>query len=200
MQTNTIQGYTLLLEGVPLLVDEDITYGGRVRYSLNRRRGMPYIVDRETLQMYCSYGCDHHWEPNKYSPSDTRDLAKRAQPASITVSASVTNGFSFSIDCKPLEEPLPLYPVLPITQFEDTLPGLTEGTIIKVSRNGLGLEVGMTYISDDIGSLLTYIGIDNVSEKYYYYLFQRSGRLTGTFYNTINMTAILSTEFMNSND
>jgi hypothetical protein len=197
-----IEGYGLLYEGRPLLVeDESIERGGyKDHYNLCTGSGMPYLVDLHTMRYYlATYHLKgrSYWEP--YKPQDCYNLVHKAPPCHITVSMTVGTTFSLTVTTKPLTAPIEPYKVLPSDCLDDTVTGPREGTIIKVLKYVPdGLAPGNEYVNDGF-DVSTYIGSASMEEvghyyrgdEYSYHIFRRENRYP-EFYESLDMTSILA--------
>jgi hypothetical protein len=201
-----IEGYGLLYEGRPLLVDDESISGEygcsyQDHYVLNTTTGMPYLVDLHAMRYYLAmHSLSRGTHPN-YQPVDRYgDLVHKASPCHMTVSVTVGATFSLRVTTKLLSAPIQPYKVLPYDCLDDTVSGPTEGTIIKVLNWApKDLIPGNEYVYDGGHDVDIYMGPASVGEvanyyrggHYIYQIFRREGRYP-VFYESIDMTSILA--------
>jgi len=204
-----IKGYGLLHEGVPLLVEEDGVEGrphspkegSRMSYTLSKTRGMPYLVDRFTLEYYMSYG---HSRYEQGAPHDccysqgsqpcgtTRhgdSMRLSATPCYMEVTLTKEHNFSFSITTTPLQESLKVYNVLPSDCLDDTVSGPRHLRDCHVKRLYYtpDLIMGGLYVDGNV-HIDTYLGSSGLPNHHLFY--REQGRLT--FYETVDISTLLT--------
>lgn len=202
-----IEGYGLLYEGRPLLVeDESISgeYGCSYHdhYVLNATTGMPYLVDLHTMRYYLATHDNSRGSYSNYQPVDRYgDLVDKASPCQMTVSMTVGNVFSLRVTTKPLAAPIVPYKMLPSDCLDNTESGPEKGTIIKVLKYiPDGLVPGSEYVDCygiDVDIYMGSIGPTPALQGKYgdkprvYELFKRESRYP-EFYESLDMTTILA--------
>jgi hypothetical protein len=193
-QSVHIKGYGLLYEGVPLLVEEDGLEGDLMSYLLNKTRGMPYLVDRFTLEYYMSYGHSSYKQgaPHDWSIMTTRhgdSLRLSATPCYMEVTLTKKHNFSFSITTAPLQESMKVYNVLPSDCLDNTLEGpkhLRDCHVKKLHYTP-DLIMGGLYVDGNV-HVDTYLGPSGLLNHHLFYTEQRYL----TFYETVDISSLLT--------
>ncbi|WOL31438.1 hypothetical protein [Microcoleus phage My-WqHQDG] len=191
----SIQGYGLLLNGVPLCVyrsssDECVSE----HYTLSRDEGMPYIVDLHTMRYYLAKSDKHSGHSDlhpQHAPKDYSNLLDKAAPCHIQVSMTRGRVFTLEVTTSPLDKPIEPYKVLPKGCLDDTKSGPIKGSIIKVMKY-TPPDLGGEYVSrhgHDVDTFIQY-GTDTPNR----HLFNRR-REYPVFYSTFDMGAILSSNY-----
>ena len=189
-----IKGYGLLHDGVPLLIEEDGAEGSLMSYKLNKTCGMPYLVDRFTLEYYMSHG---HSRYERGAPHEYRTMASpykealrlSATPCYMEVTLTKGHNFSFSITTTPLQESLRVYNVLPSDCLDNTLSGPLHLRDCHVKRLHYtpDLIMGGLYVDGNV-HVDTYLGPSGSPN---HHLFYREQRYL-TFYETVDISALLT--------
>lgn len=200
-----IEGYGLLYEGRPLLVEDDSLeysgYGGCLdHYVISQDYGMPYLVDLHTMRYYLATYHLKGSHGEAYKPEDSYNLVAKATPYHMTVSMQVGSAFNLRVTTKPLATPIAPYKLLPSECLYDTVSGPEKGTIIKILKYVPDdLVPGNEYVYDSGCDVDTYIGTATVGQvanyyrgdKYSYQVFRRESRYP-EFYESLDMTTILA--------
>lgn len=210
-----IEGYGLLYEGRPLLVDDESIAEGTYldHYVLNTSSGMPYLVDLHAMRYYlATYNLKGRRWSEQYAPQDCYNLLTKAIPCHMTVSMQVGSSFSLRVTTKPLSSPIVPYKVLPKDCLNntygkvDTVLGTLGGEIVKM-LNYTPSDIGGEYVDDGGFTVDTYIGptepgpstydgacgIYNPGpkRKLYHHIFRRESKYP-EFYESLDMTSILA--------
>lgn len=215
-----IEGYGLLYEGRPLLVEDDSLeysgYGGCLdHYVISQDFGMPYLVDLHTMRYYlATYHLKGKSYSKPYKPQDSYNLVGKATPCHMVVSMTVGSIFSLRVTTKPLAAPIEPYKLLPHDCLNntygkvDTVLGTSGGEIIKM-LNYTPADIGGEYVDNGGFTVDTYIGPVEPGPSTYdgrcgiykpgpkrkldHHTFRRESRYP-EFYESLDMTSILALE------
>lgn len=183
-----IQGYGLMIEGTPLCVYSS-SYSMFDHYILSKDRGMPYMVDLDTMRYYLTkyMDSDHADLHPQHAPDDYRKLLPEATPCHIQVSIVKGDMFSLRVATCPLDHTLVPYKVLPKGCLDDTKSGPINTRVIKKLRY-TPPDLGGEYVDRHGHYVDTYIDTSGDC-----HLFKREHKYP-KFYPTFEMGAFTSLE------